>query len=151
MNRSDSDRSKKLEVYFGLYESSLLFIVTGPPNKYCLCEANLISYMYVFSLRDQDVNLLRKIAVWNLGCIFVYFCGEHKSNFLIWFCGSSKLKCFRITKLGKIKQFRMWEFFTGDLFIVGRFPRGNFWGDFFLKPYIFMILKSVSQNFETTL
>ena len=45
----------------------------------------------------------------------------------------------------------MGDFLQGDFFIVGRFPRGNFWGDFFLEPYVFMILTSVSQNFETTL
>ena len=36
---------KKLEVYFGLYESSFTFIEKRRPNKYCLCEVNLISYM----------------------------------------------------------------------------------------------------------
>ena len=54
---------KKLEVYFGLYESSFTFIEKRRPIKYCLCEANLISYMQVFNLMGQDVNLARKIAV----------------------------------------------------------------------------------------
>ena len=36
---------KKLEVCFGLYESSFTFIGKRRPNKYCLCEVNLISYM----------------------------------------------------------------------------------------------------------
>ena len=33
----------------------------------------------------QDVNLAWKITVWNVGCIFAYFCGGHKSNFTLWF------------------------------------------------------------------
>ena len=36
---------KKLEVYFGLYESSFTFMEKRRPIKYCLYEANLISYM----------------------------------------------------------------------------------------------------------
>ena len=36
---------KKLEVYFGLYQSSFTFIEKKRPNKYCLCEVDLISYM----------------------------------------------------------------------------------------------------------
>ena len=36
---------KKLEVYFGLYESTFTFIEKRRPSKYCLCEVNLISYM----------------------------------------------------------------------------------------------------------
>ena len=36
---------KKLEVYFGLYESSFIFVEERRPNKYYLCEVNLISYM----------------------------------------------------------------------------------------------------------
>ena len=36
---------KKLEVYFGLYEPSFTCIEKRRPIKYCLCEANLISYM----------------------------------------------------------------------------------------------------------
>ena len=36
---------KKLEEYFGLYESVLTFIEKRRPIKYCLCEANLVSYM----------------------------------------------------------------------------------------------------------
>ena len=36
---------KKLEVYFGLYEPSFTFIEKKRPNKYCLCEVDLISYM----------------------------------------------------------------------------------------------------------
>ena len=39
---------------------------------------------------DQVVNLARKIAVWNVGCVFVYFCGGHKNNFPIWFRSSFK-------------------------------------------------------------
>ena len=35
----------KLEVYFGLYEPSFTFIEERKPNKYCLSESNLISYM----------------------------------------------------------------------------------------------------------
>ena len=30
----------------------------------------------------QDVNLARKVAVQNVGCVFAYFCGGHKNNFL---------------------------------------------------------------------
>ena len=41
---------KKLEVYFGLQESSFTFIEKIRPNKHCLCEENLISHMQVFSL-----------------------------------------------------------------------------------------------------
>ena len=29
----------------------------------------------------QDLNLARKIAVYNAGCVFAYFCGGHKNNF----------------------------------------------------------------------
>ena len=36
---------KTHEKYFGLYESSFIFIEKIRPNKYCLCEVNLISYM----------------------------------------------------------------------------------------------------------
>ena len=32
--------------------------------------------MWVFSLMSQDVNLVSKIAVLNVGCVFAYFCGE---------------------------------------------------------------------------
>ena len=83
---------KKLEVYFGLYEPSFSFIDERGPNKYCSCEVNLISYMLVFSLMDQVVNLARKLAVSNVGCVFVYFCGGHKNNFPIWFRSSFKVK-----------------------------------------------------------
>ena len=38
----------------------------------------------------QDVNLARKLAVQNVGCVFVYFCGGHKNNFPIWFRSSFK-------------------------------------------------------------
>ena len=31
----------------------------------------------------QDVNLTRKIAVSNVGCILAYFCGGRKNNFPI--------------------------------------------------------------------
>ena len=54
---------KKLEVYFGLYEFSFTFIEKRRPNKYCLCDVNLISYVSVFSLMGQDANLAQKIAV----------------------------------------------------------------------------------------
>ena len=54
---------KKLEVLFGLYESSFTFIEKIRPNKYCLCGVNLIFYMQVFSLMGQDMNLAQKIAV----------------------------------------------------------------------------------------
>ena len=40
-----SGQIKKLEVYFGLYESSFSFIQKRRLNKYRLCEVNLISYM----------------------------------------------------------------------------------------------------------
>ena len=36
----------------------------------------------------QDVNLARKVAVQNAGCIFAYLCGGHKDNFPIWFRSS---------------------------------------------------------------
>ena len=50
------------------------------PNKYCLREVNLVFHMYIFSLMCQSVNLFRKIAVSNIGCVFVYFCGGNKSD-----------------------------------------------------------------------
>ena len=31
----------------------------------------------------QDVNLARKIAVENVGCVFAYFCGGQKNSFPI--------------------------------------------------------------------
>ena len=52
---------KKLEVYFGLFESPFTFIEKKRPIKYCLCKANLISYMLVFNLMGQDVNLARLV------------------------------------------------------------------------------------------
>ena len=52
---------KKLEVYFGLFESPFTFIEKKRPIKYCLCIANLISYMLVFNLMGQDVNLARLV------------------------------------------------------------------------------------------
>ena len=33
----------------------------------------------------QDVNLTRKIAAENVGCVFAYFCDGHRNNFSIWF------------------------------------------------------------------
>ena len=39
VSRLDSD-IKKLEVYFGLYESSFTFMEKRRPIKYCLYEAN---------------------------------------------------------------------------------------------------------------
>ena len=36
---------KKLEVYFGQYESSFTFVEKLRPDKYCLCGVNLTSYM----------------------------------------------------------------------------------------------------------
>ena len=36
---------KSLEVYFGLHGPSFTFIVKKRPNKYCLCEVDLISNM----------------------------------------------------------------------------------------------------------
>ena len=57
------EQLKKVEVYFGLYEFFFTFIEKKRPNKYCLCEINLIFYMQVFILMDQDVNLAIKIAV----------------------------------------------------------------------------------------
>ena len=74
---------KKVKVYFGLYEFFFTFIEKKRPNKYCLCKVNLISYMQVFILMDQDVNLALKIAVQNVGFIFAYFCSGHKNNFPI--------------------------------------------------------------------
>ena len=38
----------------------------------------------------QDLNLARKIAVYNAGCVFAYFCGGHKNNFPKWFRSSFK-------------------------------------------------------------
>ena len=51
----------KFGVYFGL--CVLLRLEKRRPNKYCLCEANLIFHMQVFSLMGQDLNLARKTAV----------------------------------------------------------------------------------------
>ena len=39
------EQIKKLEVYFGLYQPSFTFIEKKRPNKYCLCEVDLVSYM----------------------------------------------------------------------------------------------------------
>ena len=36
---------KSLEVYFGLHGPSSTFVEKKRPNKYCLCEVDLISYM----------------------------------------------------------------------------------------------------------
>ena len=41
---------------------------------------------------DQGVNLARKIAVLNVGCVFAYFCGRHKNNFSILFRSSFKIR-----------------------------------------------------------
>ena len=75
-------------MYFVLYESSFTFIEERRPNKYCACEVNLSSYMKVFSLMDQNVNLARKKSVQNVGCVFTHFCGGHKNNFPIRFRSS---------------------------------------------------------------
>ena len=34
--------------------------------------------MLVYSLIGQDMNFGWKIAVWNVGYVFAYFCGGHK-------------------------------------------------------------------------
>ena len=96
---------KKREVYFGLCESSFTFMENKRPNKYCLCEADLISYMWVFSLMGQDVNLARKVAVQNVGCVFAYFCGGHKNNFPIRFRSSFKITSIILTIRSIIKNF----------------------------------------------
>ena len=36
----------------------------------------------------QSVNLSWKIAVQNAGCVFAYFCGGHRNNVRLQFCGS---------------------------------------------------------------
>ena len=36
----------------------------------------------------QSVNLFRKIAVWNIGCVSAYFGGGHKINLRLWCCSS---------------------------------------------------------------
>ena len=37
------EQIKKLEAYLGLYEPSFTLIEKKRPNKYCLCEADLVS------------------------------------------------------------------------------------------------------------
>ena len=57
------------------------FLETRRPNNYCLWEVNSISYMQIFSLMYQNVNLVWNMIVWNVGCVFSHFCGGHKNNF----------------------------------------------------------------------
>ena len=75
--------SKKLVVYFGLYESSLDF--------QRLWEVHLFFYILVVSLIYQSINLSCKITVQNAGCVFAYFCGGHKNNSRLQFRSSFNL------------------------------------------------------------
>ena len=66
---------------------------TTKPNKYCLWEVNLISYIKIFSFINQSVNLVRKIAAaYDVGCVFAYFFGGHKNNFPLWFRSSFNIE-----------------------------------------------------------
>ena len=58
------------------------------PNNYCLWEDNLFVYMQIFRLTCQSEKDSQKIAAQNGGCVFTYFCGGHKNNFLLQFRSS---------------------------------------------------------------
>ena len=73
--------TKKLEVYFGLYESSFTFIEKRRPSKYCSCEVNLTSYIQLYSLMFQDVNLTRKQQFKMLVAFSPIFVGDTKIIF----------------------------------------------------------------------
>ena len=62
VNHLDLDRLKNFMCTL-VCVSLPLVLQRREDHKYCLFELNLISYMQVFSLIGQDVNLARKIAV----------------------------------------------------------------------------------------
>ena len=53
----------KIVVQFGLLWISFTFLENRRPSKYCLWEADLVFYRYIFSLMRQSVYLFRKVAV----------------------------------------------------------------------------------------
>ena len=57
-----------------------------------VCEVNLISYMYVFSLMFQDVNLARKIAVKMLVVFSPIFVADTKIIFQYDFVAPLKIE-----------------------------------------------------------
>ena len=83
---------KKLEVYYGLQEFYFTFTEKKRLNKYCLCEVNLVSYMQVFSLMGQDVNLTGKIAAL---VVFSTFFSDGRIN-IFWYDFSASLAMFSI-------------------------------------------------------
>ena len=46
----------------------------------------LFFHMWKLNLMCQSVNLYRKIAVWNVGFVCAYFCGEHFCYAHIFLC-----------------------------------------------------------------
>ena len=62
------------------------FIEKRRRNKYYLWEVNLD--LQTFSLKSQNLNLCWKTAVYQVACIFVYFCGGHKTVFFCYNFGA---------------------------------------------------------------
>ena len=51
------------------------------------------TFLYLDSLISQSVNLSRKIAIQNAGCVFTCFYGGHRNSFRLQICSSfNKLK-----------------------------------------------------------
>ena len=87
------DRVKKLVVYLDLLICmSLLCISKEETTKqiWFMKKKKLISYMQIFSLMCQNVNLVWNIVVSNVGFVFAYLCCGHKNNFPSWFCSLFK-------------------------------------------------------------
>ena len=55
------------------------------PNGYCLWKVNLFFYMQIISFICWSVNLSRKIALPNAGCVLDYFGGGHKKSLRLQF------------------------------------------------------------------
>ena len=71
---------------------SLLCISRKETTKQILfMRTKFNSYMKIFSFLRQSLNLIWKIAVYNVGCIFVYF-GWHQNSFPLWFRSSFNIE-----------------------------------------------------------
>ena len=84
-------------VFFALIEQK-------QSNKYYLREVNLMSHRKIFILMCPSLNLVWKIAVWNIGYVFAYFYGGHKHNFPLWFRSSFKVSFVISSIQSKLEQ-----------------------------------------------
>ena len=60
---------------------TLLLTCREDNSKQMLIMTSKFIFLFFDSLIYQKVNLLRKIAIQNAYCVFIYFCGGHKNNF----------------------------------------------------------------------